>query len=181
MKKIIILCLLSLGITGCISAPKGLEREQFQIQDIQEIQNDDYLCQCKKARLAGKVLNAIALKDKMKIEILSYPVSRFSAKPAIYSVPNGRFIAYINGFVDPEILKDQYMSFSGVLVKTEQGKIDQANYLYPVLKVDNYKRWKLVEEYYYDPEDLADYREQRLRWGFGAFWRPEPKLRWNLY
>lgn len=37
----------------------------------------------KEVRLGGKVLSAIALKDQIKIEVLSLPVRGLSAKPSI--------------------------------------------------------------------------------------------------
>ena len=59
-------------------------------------------------RLGGKVLTAQALPNKTKIEVLSYPVYSTSAKPMIDEQPNGRFITYLDGFVEPESLKDQF-------------------------------------------------------------------------
>ena len=47
--------------------------------------------------------------------------------------PNGRFVAYLDGFVEPESLKDQFITIGGTLLKTEQGKVDQASYTYPCL------------------------------------------------
>ena len=53
--------------------------------------------------------------------------------------PNGRFITYLDGFVEPESLKDQFITIGGTLLKTEQGKVDQANYIYPVIKTNHYR------------------------------------------
>ena len=69
--------------------------------------------------------------------------------------PNGRFITYLDGFVEPESLKDQFITIGGTLLKTEQGKVDQANYIYPVIKTNYYRVWKLSQSYYY-PDDMWD-------------------------
>ena len=65
------------------------------------------------------------------------------------------FITYLDGFVEPESLKDQFITIGGTLLKTEQGKVDQANYIYPVIKTNHYRVWKLSQSYYY-PDDMWD-------------------------
>ena len=181
MKKLLILSLLMCLLTGCITAPPGLEKDQFTIQSLKSIESNDYHCACKKIRLGGKVLSATALKDSTKVEVLSFPVSGFSAKPFLSSTTDGRFIAYLKGFVDPKSLQDQYITVGGVLKGTETGKIDQADYQYPVVEATAYKQWRLVQEYYYDPMDWDEYWYER-RIGFGLRWmRPEPQLRYSLY
>ncbi|PJG82730.1 Slp family lipoprotein [Caviibacterium pharyngocola] len=185
MKKYLFLSIAALSLTACISAPPGLERSPFTIQRLAQIQAEDYACQCKKARLGGKILAATALKDKTKLEILSLSISTYSAKPLLDSSVDGRFIAYLPGFVDPAMLKDRYITVAGALSGPENGKIDQADYAYPVVNTERYKLWRLVQEYYYDPDDWDDYwgaRHSRWGWGWGSpFWRPEPRLRYNLY
>ncbi|EIJ71453.1 MULTISPECIES: Slp family lipoprotein [Pasteurellaceae] len=182
MKKLLILPMIVL-LSACVSAPPGLERDEFTIQSLKKIEADDYACKCKKVRLAGQVINAEALKGKTKVEVLSLPVSTYSAKPVIDSISDGRFIAYINGFIDPKALKDQYITVLGVLNTKHIGKIDEVDYHYPVVEVSAYKQWRLAEEYYYDYDDSwDDYFDHRWRWG--PFWQhryPELRVRYNLY
>ena len=164
-KTILVLTALSSTLVGCVNAPKGLEKEQFTLKSLSSIQPSDYSCQCKSIRLGGKVLTAQALPNKTKIEVLSYPVYSTSAKPMIDEQPNGRFITYLDGFVEPESLKDQFITIGGTLLKTEQGKVDQAN-------------WKISQSYYY-PDDMWD------DWGFFGrrpyYWYGEPEIRYYLY
>ncbi|OOS00110.1 hypothetical protein B0186_07025 [Canicola haemoglobinophilus] len=168
-------------LTACISAPQGLERDKYEIQNLAQVNEEILQCHCKQARLGGKVIKATALQNKMKIEVLSLPILTFSGRPELEGQTNGRFIAYLDGFIDPESLKDQYITMGGFLKGAEKGKIDQADYIYPILQGKDYRIWQLAQEYYYDPEDLADFYESRRRWGFGGFWRPEPRLRYVLY
>ena len=92
--------------------------------------------------------------------------------------PNVRFITYLDGFVEPESLKDQFITIGGTLLKTEQGKVDQASYIYPVIKTNHYRVWKLSQSYYY-PDDMWD------DWGFFGrrpyYWYGEPEIRYYLY
>ena len=177
-KTILVLTALSATLVGCVNAPKGLEKEQFTLKSLSSIQPSDYNCQCKSIRLGGKVLTVQALPNKTKIEVLSYLVYSTSAKPMIDEQPNGRFITYLDGFVEPESLKDQFITIGGTLLKTEQGKVDQANYLYPVIKTNHYRVWKLSQSYYYQDDIWDD-------WGFWGrrpyYWYGEPEIRYYLY
>lgn len=184
MKHILILgCILML--TACISAPSGLERDKFALHSLSEIDKESGNCQCKTVRLGGKIINVKALKDKMRLEILSLPIEEYSAKPRLNFSSDGRFIAYIPNFIDPERLKEQYITVAGVLHKNEQGYIDEASYSYPVVAVEHYQLWKKVKEYYYDPDDWNDYWEDRRSlWrmgGFYSFEQPVMRVRYNLY
>ena len=92
--------------------------------------------------------------------------------------PNGRFITYLDGFVEPESLKDQFITIGGTLLKTEQGKVDQANYIYPVIKTNHYRVWKLSKAI----------TIQMICGMIGAFsverpyyWYGEPEIRYYLY
>lgn len=182
-KTLLIFTALSLVLTGCVSAPQGLEPKQFEALNLKNVQVQDYDCRCVKVRLGGKVVSAKALKDKTKIEVLNQTVAYFSAKPIVDSYSDGRFIAYLDGFVDPENLKDQYVTVGGVLSGKELGKIDQADYSYPVVQADQYRIWKLVKEYYYDPDDVYDYAPfYPYGRGFSSrFFGPELRMRYNLY
>ncbi|MGV3059557.1 Slp family lipoprotein [[Pasteurella] aerogenes] len=180
MKRMWLMAVMVCGLSACVTPPPGLERNEFTIQSVKKIEPSDYECQCKEVRLGGKVLSATALKDQTKIEVLSLPVRGLSAKPSIDGAVEGRFIAYLPGFIDPEYLKDQFITVAGKLINQEKGKIDQADYWYPVVDVIHYKRWKLVQEYYYEPDDWDYWGYGRFGWS-AHFWRPEPRLRYHLY
>lgn len=152
MKKFTLITICCVFLTACISIPPGLQTENVDIQALTQINAEDYTCGCKKVRLGGQIISAVALKKQTKLEILSFPISKYSAKPNLEKQSDGRFIAYLEGFVDPKVLQDQYITVVGKLILQEKGNIDQAEYTYPVVQVENYKRWNVSLEYY-DPND----------------------------
>lgn len=176
-KTRLFLTALSFSLAGCVSAPQGLEKEQFVITNYHEISPQDFNCQCKIIRLGGKIIQSEILPNKTKIEVLSLPVSNYSGKPIVEAQSDGRFIAYFNGFIDPENLKERYITLGGKLSGTEQGKIEQANYTYPVINIDKYRLWTLSKTYYYPNDDWDD-------WGFWGWrhrpWYSEPEIRYYL-
>lgn len=170
----------ALSLASCVTAPPGLEKDEFTLHSLSQIQPEDYACRCKQVRFGGKVLKATALKNQTKVEIMSLSVAALSAKPVLDSVAQGRFIAYLDGFVDPQSLQDQYITVKGKLTAQQQGKIDQADYVYPVVQVSAFKQWRLVQEYYYDYDDWDDYRYGLMSPRMRA-WLAPPKLRYVLY
>lgn len=179
-KITLFLTALSLMLTACIAPPKGLEAERFSVTHYREISTQDFACQCQNARLGGKVLEATILPQQTKLEILSLPVGRYTGKPDVEAQSDGRFIAYINGFVDPENLKDRYITVGGKITGSEQGKIDQADYTYPVIQAENYRLWTLAKSYYYPDDEWDDWGYWGFRHRAWSRWYNEPEIRYYL-
>lgn len=77
----------------------------------------------------------------------------------------GRFIAKIDGFLDPAIYsKDREMSVHGVIIGQETRKVDDFEYTYPVVQVSEHQLWEVRVEYYnngyYDNYMYAPYYYQ---------------------
>lgn len=178
-KITLFLTALCLVLTGCIAPPKGLEKEQFSLHRYRDISPQMLNCHCQTVRLGGKILQATILPNRTKIEVLSQPVSSLSGKPLLETPSDGRFIAYFNGFVDPENLKDRYITLGGRIIGSEQGKIEQADYRYPVIQVEKYRLWTLSKSYYYT-DDWDDWDD----WGFWGwrhrYWYAQPEIRYYL-
>lgn len=155
-------------LTACVAPPKGLEKERFNLHRYQDISSEDIACQCKTVRLGGKIMNTTILANKTKIEVLSLPVASANGEPLVESQSNGRFIAYFDGFVDPENLKDRYITLGGKLIGQEKGQIEQAEYEYPVVAIQKYRIWTLTKSYYYEPDDWDD------GWGWPRPWFMRP-------
>ncbi|MDU8924491.1 Slp family lipoprotein [Pasteurellaceae bacterium LIM206] len=180
MKKLLILPLIAM-LSACVTTPKGLEKNEFTIQSMKQIEAEDYACKCKQIRLGGKVIAATALKTQTRVEVMSLPVASYSAKPLMEADSDGRFVAYLNGFVDPADLKNQYITVSGTLKGKEKGSIDQAEYDYPVIQVKAYKRWHLAEAYRYDDWDYG-WGPWGGMWGpWGSRWYHRPSVIYYLY
>lgn len=182
MKKFIwIPIVFSAILSGCQLAPPGLERTDNTLISYSQLATADFDCQCQQVRLGGKVIKAAVLKNNTtEIEVLSMTVDRFTAKPVLGSHSDGRFIATLNGFVDPLSLENQYITVKGTLRGKRSGKIDQVDYIYPLVKADSYRVWQQVTEYYYDEEEWFDYWDSHRygrHWGGFPMWKPRAALR----
>jgi outer membrane lipoprotein len=92
-------------------------------------------------RLGGVIAGVINQSDKTRVEVVNVPIDA-SGKPSLEREPAGRFLAYINGFVDPVTLaKGRYITLLGKSTTFESGKVGGYPYRYPTLNVDGYYLW----------------------------------------
>ena len=104
----------------------------------------------------GVILKAENLPDATQIEVLGYPLDR-RQRPLSARNAQGRFIARIGGFVEPlDLPVGRSITVLGSLAEPLSGKVGEANYLYPLVVVDQSHLWR--------PQDLP----QTPRFSFGV-------------
>lgn len=178
MKKFLLLLPLFCLINACVSVPSELAVDSKAITSLTALEQQPQAALHQEVRLGGKILKVRALAQATQLEILSFPISNLSAKPQVGAKPNGRFIAYIKGFIEPETLKQQYITLVGQFSQMEQGKIGQAHYTYPAIRVEHYKLWHLVKTYYYDAPWHYHWYPRPLFWQIDQV---EWQTRYDLY
>ncbi|MEZ9777731.1 Slp family lipoprotein [Vibrio sp. 10N.261.54.A5] len=138
---------LSLGVlvlAGCSSLPSELEaKSEPVISDYQ--QWVDQLPEAKSVRLGGVISKVTNLKDKTRIEVANMPISS-SGKPDIDAEPKGRFVGYIDGYVEPlSFAEGRLVTLVGTSNGTEDGTIGDYPYTFPVMNVYNQRLWQITE------------------------------------
>jgi outer membrane lipoprotein len=82
--------------------------------------------------------------DVTVVEIVSRPLYS-GGRPIHDDRTDGRFLAEINEFLDPEIVKvGRDMTVVGRLSRRQAGTVGESSYLFPVVEVDTYRYWKQV-------------------------------------
>ncbi len=137
----------SLGIlvlAGCSSLPSELEaKSEPVISDYQ--QWVDQLPDAKSVRLGGVISKVTNLKDRTRIEVANMPISS-NGKPDLDAEPSGRFVGYIEGYVEPlSFAEGRLITLVGQSNGSEDGKIGEYPYTFPVMKVDNQRLWNITE------------------------------------
>jgi outer membrane lipoprotein len=90
----------------------------------------------------GIIINSTNLKEETQLEVLAYPLDS-KQKPDVEKQPLGRFLA-----IEPEYLETSIYSqgrsitVSGTLQINRIGRIGEAEYTYPVLKINQLQLWK---------------------------------------
>lgn len=106
-------------------------------------------------RWGGKIAGVENHSTETWIEIVQQPLNHFG-RPLEGDASEGRFIARIEGFLDPQVYsKDRLITVAGTLEKTIQRPIGEYPYTYPLMHAVSYYLWSpnadLPAHYYYDP------------------------------
>ena len=149
-----LLVLTSLFILGCQAEPKlPVPRPNPPVAAVQQ-NPDAYTNQ----RITwGGVILTTAVKEKgTEITILAKRLDR-ETRPIKSDTAPGRFIANINGFIDPAVYAaGREISINGVVVGADTRKVGEFDYHYPVIDADSHYLWPVRTQnnddfYYRDP------------------------------
>ena len=76
------------------------------------------------------------------VEIVSRPLQG-SGRPLHNDRSQGRFLAEVDGFLDPEIVKPgRDMTVVGPLTRRQRGSIGETPYVFPVVSVEDFRYWE---------------------------------------
>lgn len=102
-------------------------------------QAGDYLSQ--KIRWGGIILHTENKQDVSELTIIALPLSE-SGEPIDSDKSPGRFIAIIDEFVEPLVYSpEREITVTGKILRTENLKVGEFPYEYPVIQVDHYYLW----------------------------------------
>lgn len=107
-----------------------------------------------RVRWGGTITNVENRQKETWIEVVARQLGD-SGRPEEGDVSYGRFLARLNGFVDPAIYSEgREITVVGTLAEPVRRTIGQYPYLYPVVEVSSHYLWRIeprVPAYYYDP------------------------------
>jgi len=150
----ILLCLALLTLSACasqvpvlIKLPPNPDPEFLQVKDNIDSFQNQYV------RWGGKIISVKNKEDSTWIEILASPLNHYG-RPGSNADYEGRFIARINGFLDPELYsKDRYFTVFGTIDTEFIKRIDEHPYSYPLVSVNEHYLWPEYHtarnQYYY--------------------------------
>lgn len=134
--------LLSLMLIGCVSPSPPGDVANVSIAEFQQGNVESGL----PIRWGGTVTKVQNKPDVTVLEIVSRPLLR-SGRPRHNDQTEGRFLAEINGFLDPEIVAaGRDISVIGTVTRIDTGLVGEAEYQYPVMSVFDYRIWKKPSE-----------------------------------
>ncbi len=96
-------------------------------------------------RLGGVIASVTNLKDKTRVEVVNVPIDSIG-RPSMKVEPKGRFVGYIDGFLDPvTYAQGRLITLIGVTAKPEAGKVGESEQQFPVMTVKGYHLWRIEE------------------------------------
>ncbi len=157
---------MALVLSACVSPSPSGEVSIASVQDIQQGNAETGLS----LRWGGTIAKVHNKQDLTILEIVSRPLLR-SGRPRHNDQTDGRFLAEVSGFLDPQIVSvGRDISVVGTVNRVEKGQVGEADYQYPVMTVFNYRIWEKLNEL--DPKHIYPHYRERDR-----FWHDWPYRR----
>lgn len=93
----------------------------------------------------GRVVAVRNLPSSSEIQVLAYPLDS-SQRPKANDSGNGRFIALMPGYVEPlDYPAGSLITVAGIVQGSRAGKVGEANYVFPLVKVRQSHVWTAEE------------------------------------
>lgn len=147
MMKYGIFVFAALLITGCSTIPEPIATDNEQsLVSYQTASGDTQQVVGEQARWGGVIADVRNGEEHTVIEMVGFPLKRWG-RPLLSDDSHGRFLALIDGFVDPEVYKQgRSLTVLGTVKESRSGKIDDYTYNYPVIEASGYYLWKEQKE-----------------------------------
>lgn len=163
MRQIMRYLLLSTAVVvlaGCAARyPEPIRTDVTELLEFSAAQRNAETNQGQVARWGGVIANIENSDQRTRLEVVNFRLNNFG-RPQPGDQSAGRFVVYLDYFVDPEIYRSGRMitalgEFSGL----EEGQIGDFNYYYPVLQASGVELWREQSQSqpmmpYYDPHSL---------------------------
>lgn len=166
----LIYTLVLLVLSGCASqVPVLIKLPPEPDPQFQQVKHNIESHRDQNVRWGGKIISIENKQDSSWIEILASPLG-YSGEPNSVDNYQGRFIARIDGFLDPEFYrKDRQLTIYGKVENEIIKHIDDHPYSYPLVHAKVYYLWPEYQQrryrqpYYYDDYYYSPYY---YRYGF---------------
>jgi len=149
--RVLLLSLLVIGLSGCVTAPKPL-RGQFDAVSPSEAASRGTPGSL--VRWGGRIIEAEPGRDRTCLVVLATALDG-EARPRDLDLSQGRFIACRDGFYDPAIFAaDRAVTVTGRIERFETRSIGEYAFPYPVLSAEVLYLWperRDVELIHYGP------------------------------
>lgn len=173
-----ILAISVLMIAGCTTVPEQLQGTYPSVSPLR-VEASEF---GSTVRWGGVIIDSVNSPHQTCFEVLSRDLDKY-LRPRLEDRTAGRFIACKAGFYDPEVFaRGREVTLVGRITAIEVRNVDEFEYHYPVVNVDELVLWEVREEVvivdnlhhgpYWHP-----YYWHGPYWGYYPFYRPG----WPMY
>ena len=161
-------------VSACASRyPQTIRTDDTNLVAFSEAKRQAEVHEGRPARWGGVIADVRNSDDGTRIEVVNFGLNNFG-RPRASDESQGRFVVYVNEFIDPEIYqRGRMVTALGEFQGLEEGQIGDFRYDYPVLAASGVELWKvqqtttpMMHPGYYDPHSLW-YRNHI--WGVGPY------------
>lgn len=150
--------ILGAWLAGCATAPYDIGKADTGVTP-QQAANDLPRLLGRDIAWGGKIAATKNLKDKTEIEAVAYPLDSGN-RPDEDAKPIGRFIVVHPGYLEAaDYAPGRLITVVGRVNEVRQGKVGEAQYIYPVIRTEALQLW---------PRPDAARNEPRIHFGVGV-------------
>jgi len=142
MLRIASLALGALLLAGCSTFPDAIAtKDEDALVSYSQVKNNTEATVGQAARWGGVIADVRNDEGYTIIEMVHFPLKSWG-RPLVSDDTEGRFLAVINGFVDPQVYQQgRSLTVLGKVGEAQEGKIGDYNYVYPVIETSGYYLW----------------------------------------
>jgi len=139
VSKIVVVA--SILLTGCVSPQPAGEVSSLSVASVQASPPE----QPQSVRWGGTITSVEnTAAGSTILEIVARPLNLIG-RPVRNDTSDGRFIAEVNSFLDPQIIKSgRDITVMGEVENLRPGLVGNTEYAFPVVAVQNYRYWKRI-------------------------------------
>jgi outer membrane lipoprotein len=150
---LLIALLASLLMSACTSIPTQLQGEYADVSPAR-VEPSSFGTP---VRWGGIIIDAKNEPTRTCFEVLSRELDQYM-RPKVEDITAGRFIACQEGFFDPEVFaKGREVTLVANITGIEEHKIDEFNYRYPLLEVNDLVLWEERQDVLYYNDIYSPY------------------------
>ncbi len=154
MTSRLIIFMTLLALSGCASQiPASIGSRPNPDPEFNQVKKSISAFQNQQVRWGGKIISVANKKDSTWIEILANPLNSYG-EPDPNTDYEGRFIAKIDGVLDPEhYAKDRKLTIFGTIETELVRERDNHSYSYPLVSTKEYYLWPGYHAVQYHGDD----------------------------
>ncbi|MGF1737511.1 Slp family lipoprotein [Photobacterium satsumensis] len=154
MFRKLIVGLLAATMIGCAAVPEALMTDSDDpITDVTVLSDPAGQDLGQAIRLGGVIAAIDNGEQKTRLEIVAMPIGS-DGKPKLGSSAQPRFVAYVDGFLEPiEYHPGRLVSVAGHVDGEEEGKVGEFHYRFPVVAATGTQLWQVKQEVWIDDFD----------------------------
>lgn len=173
MRQWIYCTLVLLALSGCQSSvPLEIRSEPAPSLSISQVQADVSAREGWPVRWGGTIVEIENKSAETWVEVLGTALDS-EGRPMDLDNPTGRFLARVDGFLDPAVYRaNRRLTVYGSVAKSETRTIGQRPYIYPIIKAQIYYLW---------PEYPEGYYYARPYYWYDPYFYPYPYPYWHRY
>jgi outer membrane lipoprotein len=178
MRALLLAVTAALGLGGCASnLPQGVREAPEDNPSLAAVQADIEAFMGREVRWGGTIAKTANRERETCIEVVERKLQS-GGRPREQDSSDGRFLACVNGFLDPMIYSaGRLITVSGTIQAAESGKVGEFSYRYPVVQVSSHHLWQP------EPERPRYVGPDPFWYGppYGPFWRHPYAHPWYGY